>query len=104
MRATTLLGKILGLKQTRILAAKIDDAGLVVDVAPTTRVPYCSSCGRRVRAVHDRYEGRRWRHLDLAGLRVWLRYAIRRVDCPRCVTVTARPQPGRSGRAPQFGR
>ena len=84
MRATTLLGKILGLKHTRILEAKFDDLGLVVEVVPTTRVPYCSSCGRRVRAVHDSYLGRRWRHLDLAGLRVWLRYAIRRVDCPRC--------------------
>ena len=87
MRATTLLGKILGLKQTRILAVTIDDEGLVVDVAPTTRVPYCSECGRRVRAVHDRYEGRRWRHLDLGALRLWLRYTMRRVSCPRCGVV-----------------
>ncbi len=87
MRATTLLGKIFGLKQTRIQGVTIDAQGLVVDVAPTTRLPYCSSCGRRVRSVHDRYEDRRWRHLDLAALRVWLRYAIRRVDCPRCGVV-----------------
>lgn len=87
MRATTLLGKILGLKQTRILEATFDDFGLTVVVAPTTRTPYCSACCRRVRHVHDRYEGRRWRHLDLAGLRVWLRYAIRRVNCPRCGVV-----------------
>jgi transposase len=87
MRATTLLGTLLGLKQTRILEASFDDLGLVIDVAPTARVPYCSSCGRRVRAVHDRYEGRRWRHLDLAALRVWLRCTIRRVDCPRCGVV-----------------
>jgi transposase len=87
MRATTLLGKILGLKKTRILGVTIDDVGVVVDVAPTTRLPYCSSCGRRVRAVHDRYEGRRWRHLDLAAFQVWLRYAIRRVNCPRCGVV-----------------
>ena len=92
MRVTTLLGTILGLKQTRILGATFDDDGLVVDVAPTTRVPYCSSCGRRVPGVHDRYEGRRWRHLDLAALRVHLRYAIRRVNCPRCgVTVELVP-------------
>ena len=87
MRATTLLGEIFGLKQTRILEATFDDLGLVIDVAPSTRVPYCSSCERRVRVVHDRYEGRRWRHLDLAALRVWLRYTIRRVDCPRCGVV-----------------
>jgi transposase len=87
MRATTLLGKILGLKKTRILGVFFDDVGLVVDVAPSTRVPYCSCCVRPVRAVHDRYAGRRWRHLDLAALRVWLRYTIRRVDCPRCGVV-----------------
>lgn len=88
MRATTLLGKILGLKMTRILSATFEEeVGLTVDIAPTTRVPYCSSCGRRVRAVYDRYEGRRWRHLDLAALRVWLRYTMRRVNCPRCGVV-----------------
>ena len=87
MRATTLLGEILGLKKTRILGAMFDDVGLVVDVAPTTRVPYCSSCGQGVRAVHDRYEGRRWRHLDLGALRVWLRYTMQRVNCPRCGVV-----------------
>lgn len=87
MRATTLLGQIFGLKKTRILGVQFDDLGLVVEVAPTTRVPYCSSCGRRVRSVRDRYENRRWRHLDLASLRVWLRYTIRRVNCPQCGVV-----------------
>lgn len=87
MRTTTLLGKLLALKKTRILGATFDDDGLVVDVTPTTRVPYCSSCGRRVAAVYDKYADRRWRHLDLASLRVWLRSTIRRVDCPRCGVV-----------------
>ena len=87
MRATTLLGRLLGLKKTRILDVRFDDLGLVVDVAPTTRVPRCSSCGRRVAAVRDRKEGRRWRHLDFAALRVWLCYTMRRVDCPRCGVV-----------------
>ena len=87
MRATTLLGKILGLKKTRILEATFEERGLVIDVAPATRVPRCSGCNRRVRAVHDRYAGRRWRHLDFAALRVWLRYTMRRVDCPRCGVV-----------------
>lgn len=92
MRATTLLGKILGLKKTRIRSVSWDDEGVVVDVAPTTRVPWCSGCCRRVREVHDVYKDRRWRHLDLGALRVWLRYAIRRVCCPRCgVTVELVP-------------
>jgi transposase len=84
MRATTLLSKILGLKKIRVRDMTFDDEGLVVDVAPSTRVPRCSGCHCRVRGVHDRYEGRRWRHLDVGPFRVWLRYAMRRVRCPRC--------------------
>jgi transposase len=87
MRATTLLGKILGLKQTRILAVTDEDKGFVVDVTPTTSIPRCSGCFCRVRAVYDTYDGREWRHLDLGSLRVWLRYAMRRVRCPRCGVV-----------------
>jgi len=89
---TTILGTILALKQTRILSVHLETDGLVIDVSPTTRVPICSGCYKRVRAVHERYRGRRWRHLDVAGMRLWLRYDIRRVRCPRCgVTVELVP-------------
>lgn len=87
MRATTLLRQLLELKKTRVVGASFDDTGLVIDVAPTTRVPYCSCCCRPIGAVHDRYEGRLWRHLDLGALRVWLRYTMRRVNCPHCGVV-----------------
>jgi len=83
MRATTLLGKILGLKKTRILEATFDDLGLVVDVAPTTRAARCSGCHRRVSRAWDARE-RIWRHLDFAGMRVELRYRVRRVACESC--------------------
>ena len=86
MRATTLLSKILGLKATRVRGVSCDDEGLVVEVVPTTRIARCSGCLCRVRAVHDRRE-RDWRHLDVGPYRVWLRYALRRVDCPRCGVV-----------------
>ncbi len=92
MRITTVLARILALKQTRILDVHLEPEGLVLDAAPTTRVPICSGCLKRVHAVHDTYEGRRWRHLDVAGMRLWLRYKIRRVRCPRCgVTVELVP-------------
>jgi transposase len=84
VRATTLLATILGVKQTKVEAVSIDDEGIVVaDVAPVLRVPYCSGCFRHVQQVHDRRQ-RRWRHLDLAGMRLDLRFTLRRVDCPRC--------------------
>ena len=83
MRATTLLTTILGMKYTRVTAVAFDEQGVVADVAPTTTIPRCSGCCCRVAQVYDGRE-RSWRHLDLAGMRVVLRYKLRRVNCPRC--------------------
>ena len=85
MRVTTLLAIVLGLKKTKVVSASVEDMGIVIDVKPTARVPYCSGCLRAVRPVHDKRE-RFWRHLDLAGMQLKLRYALRRVDCKRCGT------------------
>src|SRR5277367_3538357 len=83
VRATTLLTDILGMKHTRVEAVAFDEQGVVVDVAPTTTIPRCSGCFCRVDKGYDARQ-RSWRHLDLAGMRVVLRYELRRVDCPRC--------------------
>lgn len=83
MRATTLLTEILGLKETTVLGLEFVPEGLVVDVKPRRRRARCSVCARRA-SVYDRRVGRRWRHLSLAGLDVWLRHDVRRVECPRC--------------------
>jgi hypothetical protein len=50
MRATTLLRRQLALKRTRVTGFEFTDVGVEIDVAPVTRVPYCSAClrcGRR---------------------------------------------------------
>ena len=86
MRATSLLATILGMKHTRVEAVGFDDEGIVADVSPTTTLPRCSGCGCRVHKVHDGRE-RSWRHLDLAGMRLVLRYKLQRVNCPRCGVV-----------------
>jgi transposase len=83
VRSTTLLNKLLGIKQTRVQSLTFDAEGLVVDVCPTTRVAVCSGCGRRCKSTYDR-RPRRWRHLDLAGMKLHLRYALRRLRCRRC--------------------
>jgi len=83
VRATTLLAAVLGMKHTRVRDVSFDVEGVVVDVAPTTTIARCSGCHCRVRAVYDSRE-RRWRHLDLAGMHVELRYKLRRVKCSRC--------------------
>lgn len=87
MRATTLLSKLLDLKHTRVLGFAFDEDGLLIDVAPTTRCPRCSGCGKAVSRIHDR-RSRLWRHLDFAGMALHLRYRIARVDCRECGVVT----------------
>jgi transposase len=92
MRATTLLSRLLQVKQARVVGFGIEEGAIVVDIALTTRVPRCSGCQRCASNVHDRYLGRRWRHLDLAGIRIELRCDLRRVRCRRCgVRVEAVP-------------
>lgn len=83
MRVTTLLRSLLGLEGTRVLDVSFDEMGLVIDVAPRWRRGRCSECGAPCPG-YDRDRGRRWRHLDLAGMTLHLRYDTRRVDCPRC--------------------
>jgi transposase len=86
MRATSVLRVLLALQQTRVLAFEFDDDGLIVDVAPSWRVPRCGNCRRKVRRRHDARE-RTWRHLDLAGIMLRLRFRIRRVRCDACCVV-----------------
>jgi len=87
MRATKLLSILIGLKHTRVVGFEFSESALIINVAPSTRIPCCGSCFARVRKVHDRRE-RHWRHLDFAGMRVELRYAIARVECVRCGVTT----------------
>jgi transposase len=88
MRAITLLRRLLALKQTRVTAFGFTEFGVEVEVAPITRVPYCSGCLRRARHVYD-HRIREWRHLDFAGMEVRLRYRQRRVACRHCSEVHA---------------
>jgi transposase len=84
MQLTKVLSNILGMKHVRALGCEFESDGLVIDVAPTTRIARCSGCGCRVRRLYDRRRGRLWRHLDLGGMQVHLRYDLRRCDCRRC--------------------
>lgn len=80
MRVTTLLKKLLAIKHLIVTGFDIEDESLVIDVRPSWRKPRCSCC-RRPRPGYDTLQLRRWRHLDFGGVRVYLRYAVRRVTC-----------------------
>jgi len=88
VRATTLLNKLLGIKYTQVHGFEFGREGVVCDVRPTTRVARCGGCGCKVGQLYDRREPRLWRHLDLGGMKLHLRYAPRRVDCRRCGITT----------------
>jgi Transposase and inactivated derivatives len=83
VRVTTLLRSLLGLEGTRVVDVTFNDDGLVAEVAPTWRRARCSECGDHCPG-YDHVRGRQWRHLDLAGMALYLRYDTRRVACPRC--------------------
>lgn len=86
MRATTLLRIILAIQHLFVTGFYFARDGVVVEVRPDTKVARCPSCGSRCRRVHDQ-RTRRWRHLDVAGMEIFLEYKIRRVFCQKCKAV-----------------
>jgi transposase len=86
VRVTTLLKKLLGIKNLLVTGFDIEDEALIIDARPSWRKPRCSCCKKR-RGRYDTLKPRRWRHLDFGGVRVYLRYGLRRVFCPDCGVV-----------------
>jgi transposase len=81
------LRKLIGIARVRVRSFEIEDGALVARVRPTWCEPRCSSCGRR--PPRQRAGGakiatadRRWRSLDLAGVRFYLAYDVHWVYCP----------------------
>jgi len=75
------------------------DPGLALDVTVAPRAngrPVCSGCGKK-RPGYDRLPARRFQFVPLWGIAVFLVYAPRRVDCPRC-GVKAERVPWASGK------
>ena len=83
MRTTTLLKKLLGIKQTIVKGFEVVAGALVIKVRPSWRKRRCARC-RKIRPGFDRLGSRRWRHLDFGGVCIYLEYASRRVCCRSC--------------------
>ncbi len=89
VRLTTFLRKVIGIQGMSVTGFVEDDGALVARVRPNWREPRCSGCGRRptgqrVGGAKVASQDRRWRHLDLAGIRFYLAYDPRWVYCPDC--------------------
>ncbi len=82
----------------RVVTVTGDAGGLVADLAPDRRCsPRCGRCGTRGR-YRDTRPARHFRHVPLWGIPVELRYAPRRVRCPRCDSVHVESMPWVNGK------
>lgn len=89
MRATTFVRKLIGIAGLKVTALAVEGGAVVARVRPNWIEPRCSGCGKR--PPRQRPGGakvatpdRRWRHRDLAGIRLFLAYDVRWVYCPGC--------------------
>lgn len=93
MRATTLLNRVLGLPDIRVVgldprALEGADA-IVLDVALRRRRLVCPSCSFSTSCRYDRRDvDSVWRHLDLGGRVCQLRMRRRRLACPTHGVIT----------------
>jgi transposase len=82
VRVSTAFNKMLGIVGATVASVTFTPTGVVVGLRRRRSKPVCP-CGRKSKATYDR-SVRRWRHLDLAGSKLWLEAEIRRVDCRAC--------------------
>jgi transposase len=86
MRATTVLRPLLGIENIIVTGCYVDPLGnQIITARPSWLVPRCWECGRKARgSTRPGTRGRRWRHLDLAGVASFLEYERPRVHCRKC--------------------
>lgn len=82
MRVTTVFNRILAIPGATVAGVELSPGGIVVHLRPRFRLLHCS-CGQRLRGRYDQ-RIRRWRHIDIAGMAVWLQAGVRRLRCPKC--------------------
>lgn len=82
MRVSTAFNKMLGIVGAVVASVTFTPTGIVVGLRRRRSRLICP-CGWKTRAIYDR-STRRWRHLDLAGSKLWLEAEIRRLDCRVC--------------------
>jgi transposase len=92
MQVKTVLNRVHPIKGFVYEKVRFEGDAIEVEMRSRKRSrPVCSGCGRRG-PTYDRLPVRRFAFVPLWALGVYLVYAMRRVDCPRCgVTVELTP-------------
>jgi transposase len=91
VRVSTAFNKMLGIVGAVVASVTFTPTGIVVGLR-RRRARLVCPCGWKTWAVYDR-SVRRWRHLDLAGSKLWLEAEIRRLACRRCRRVRTEQVP-----------
>lgn len=98
MTEARLLSELLQLKECRITRYefKRGDTELHLTVKPYKNGCRCPHCQRRCRIVGQAVRSRSWEGVSILGMRVFLRYAPREIECPTHGRVQEQiPWPGR---------
>ena len=83
MRATTAFNKMLALAGAWVRDVAFGSEAVIVTVVLRAKKPVCSGCGARGLKIKEHRE-KRWRALDLGGLRCVIECRLRRLYCPGC--------------------
>ena len=83
MRVTTAFNRMLGLPGAWVRDVEFGERAMIVTVALRRKRPICSGCGARGLKIKD-HRVKRWRHLDVGGLRCVIECRLRRLYCPGC--------------------
>ena len=83
MRVTTAFNRMLGLPGAWVRDVEFGERAVIVTVCLRRKRPICSGCGARGLKIKD-HRVKRWRHLDLGGVRCQVACRLRRLYCPGC--------------------
>ena len=83
MRVTTAFNRMLGLPGAWVRDVEFGERAVIVTVALRRKQPICSGCGARGLKIKD-HRVKRWRHLDVGGVRCAIECRLRRLYCPGC--------------------
>jgi len=83
VRVTTAFNRMLGLPGAWVRDVELGERAVIVTVALRRKRPICSGCGARGLKIKD-HRVKRWRHLDLGGLRCVIECKLRRLYCSGC--------------------
>jgi transposase len=89
VRVTTAYNRMLGLAGAWVRDVEFGAQAMIVTVCLRRKTPICSGCGARGLKIKD-HRAKRWRHLDVGGLRCVIECRLRRLYCPGCGDVYER--------------